>query len=115
MYRIGENEMNSQEVITYMSYDEWNNINNDMEKRRLSKRFRERRRKAEYYKRQRFMGVIITLIGIICMVISCIISQMVLQAFGAVFGIVGLYTILTKQMILVDNYYLEHQDRINEI
>lgn len=115
MYRIGENKMDNQEVITYMSYDEWAKINDGMKKQRLLKHLRERRRKAGYYKRQRLMGAIIMLIGIICMVISCIISQRTLQAFGVVFGIVGLYIILTKQMILVDNYYLEYQDRINEI
>ena len=115
MYRIGENKMNNQDVITYMSYDEWENINENMRKRRLSKRLRERRRKAGYYKRQRLMGAIIMLIGIICMVISCIISQRVLQGFGVIVGIVGLYTVMTKQMILVDNYYLEHQDKVNEI
>lgn len=107
--------MDNQKVSIYMSYDEWAKLNDGMEKRRLLKRLRERRRKAGYYKRQRLMGAIIMLIGIICMVISCIISQSVLQAVGAIFGIAGLYTILTKQMILIDSYYLEYQDRINEI
>lgn len=107
--------MDNQKVSIYMSYDEWAKLNDGMEKRRFLKRLRERRRKAGYYKRQRLMGAIIMLIGIICMVISCIISQSVLQVVGAIFGIAGLYTILTKQMILIDSYYLEYQDRINEI
>lgn len=115
MYRIGDTKMNNQEIITYMSYGEWENINSDMENRKNTKRLRERRRKAGYYKRQRLMGAIIMLIGIICMVVSCIISQRVLQGFGVIVGIVGLYTIMTKQMILVDSYYLEHQDKVNEI
>lgn len=109
------NKFNFRNQEVYMSYDEWENINADIEKRRLSKRLRERRRKAGYYKRQRLMGAIIMLIGIICMIIGCIISQRVLQGFGVITGIVGLYTVMTKQMILVDNYYLEHQDKINEI
>lgn len=107
--------MDNQEVITYMSYDEWAKLNDGMEKRRLLKRLRERRRKAGYYKRQRLMGAIIMLIGIICMVISCIISQRVLQGFGVIVGIVGLYTVMTKQMILIDSYYLEYQDKVREI
>ena len=101
-------------VITYMSYNEWENINEDMEKRRDIKRLKERHRKACYFRRQRCLGAIIMLVGIMCLISGSIITQRVLQYFGLITGFVGLYMMYTKQMIVVDGYYLECQDRINK-
>lgn len=101
-------------VITYMSFDEWENINEDMEKRRDIKRLKERHRKARYFKRQRCLGAIIMLVGTICLISGSIITKTILQYFGLIIGFVGLYIMYTKQMIVVDGYYLECQDRINK-
>lgn len=101
-------------VVTYMSYNEWEDINEDMEKRRNVKRLKEQHRKACYFRWQRCLGAIIMLVGIMCLISGSIITQRVLQYFGLITGFVGLYMMYTKQMIVVDGYYLECQDRINK-
>lgn len=102
------------EIITYMSYGEWENIKDEMNARRLSRLNKERRRKAVYFRKQHCTGALIFLIGLICLITGCSIDNSILQYFGGIIGIAGLYLVLTKQMVLVDNYYLERQDKINE-
>lgn len=109
-YNPGENP----EIITYMSYNEWEDIKDEMNERRLRRIVKERRRRAMYFKRQHIAGAVIFIAGIICLMIGCGVDKMLLQCFGAVVGLAGLYLVLTKQMVLVDNYFLERQDKMNE-
>lgn len=101
------------EILTYMSYDEWENIKDEMNVRRLSKLSKERKRMAIYFRKQHCLGAAIFLIGLVCLIVGCYIKNPILQYFGGIIGIAGLYLILTKQMVLVDNYFLERQDKIN--
>ena len=101
------NSDHESEVITYMSYDEWENLKNKINKRRLSKINEERKRKMMYFRRQRSIGIIVFLVGLICLLIGCNTGNLILQYFGGIIGIVGFYLVLTKRMMLVDNYFLE--------
>ena len=97
-----------------MSYDDWEEIKEGMNSRRRAKAARERENRAKYYCRQRILGFLILAVGVICLLTGCMINQNIVQYFGAASGLVGLYVIMTKSMVLVDRYYLEFQDRINE-
>lgn len=102
------------EYQTYMTYDDWEDIKDNMNRRRRSRAFNERKNRVKYYNRQRVLGFLILAVGVICLLAGCMIGQDIVTWFGAVAGGVGLYVILTKAMILVDWYYLEYQDRVNE-
>lgn len=112
MYDNGVNS-SCKNVTAYMSYEDWENINEDMEKRRSIKRLKERQKRACYFRRQRRLGTIIMLLGIVCLISGSVVIQRVLQGFGVITGFVGLYMMYTNQMVVVDGYYLECQDRIN--
>ena len=102
------------EPITVMTYDEYEDIRESMNARRRARVSKDRERRAKYYNRQRLMGLVIMLAGVLCLIVGCLMTARVLEYFGAAIGVFGLYIMVTKQMILVDKYYLEHQDRFNE-
>lgn len=108
-----DNNTDCKNVTAYMSYEDWENINEDMEKRRGAKKLKEQHKRACYFRRQRRLGAIIMLLGIICLILGSFVLQRVLQGFGVITGFAGLYMMYTNQMIVVDGYYLECQDRIN--
>lgn len=60
------------------------------------------------------MGALVFSIGILCLVAGCAIEVQAMQYFGAIVGLVGLYVVFTKNMIQIDEYFLERQDKINE-
>ncbi|HJI56600.1 MAG: hypothetical protein ACLSGX_02865 [Pseudoruminococcus massiliensis] len=45
---------------------------------------------------------------------GCCITAKILEYFGIFAAIVGLYIVVTPQMILVNKYYLERKDKLNE-
>ena len=102
------------EPIMYMSYDEFEDMKDKMNERRQSRIRKERERKANYYKRQRLMGVLIMLVGIGCLIAGCCLHTTLMEYFGVFVGVVGLYIIVTPQMVLVDKYYLEFKDKFNQ-
>ena len=102
------------EVITYMTYSEWQDIKDKMNERRFNKLVKERKRKAMYFRRQQCMGAVFFLVGLMCLITGSIIDNSIMQYFGGIIGLLGLYIGLTKQMILVDTYFLECIDRRNE-
>lgn len=108
------NPRENAKIITFMSYNQWEDIKDGMNERRLRRIAKERRRKAMYFKRQHIAGAAIFIVGIICLMIGCRFDKMLLQYFGAPVGLAGLYLVLTKRMVLVDNYFLERQDKMNE-
>ena len=105
---------NQSEGIVYMTYDEYEDVKSQMNERRQIRMRKDRERRARYYKRQRILGALIMLVGIICIIIGCFIHTNLLEIFGVLVGVVGLYIIVTPQMVLVDKYYLEIKDRLNQ-
>ena len=102
------------DFVTVMSYDDFAAIQDKMEQRRRKRRAKDREDKIAYFKHQRYLGIAILLAGAIIVAAGSGLNADKLQLFGAVVGISGLYVMLTKQMILIDRYYLECQDRIND-
>lgn len=102
------------DFVTVMSYDDFAAIQDKMDQRRRKRRAKDRENKIIYFKHQRCLGAAILAIGSLIVGIGCGVDADRLQLFGAVVGVVGLYVMLTKQMILIDKYYLECQDRIND-
>lgn len=65
----------------------------------------ERQRRALYFLRQKLLGVVLIAISVIC-------AKVTGDGTAAVFLVpVGLYTIFTKDMFLVDSYFLEQEGK----
>lgn len=97
-----------------MTFEDYESIRNGLNTRRSDRKARDRERRMKYYRRQKLFGAIIMAVGAAFLGIGCCIDEGIMQYFGAVVGVAGLYIIVTKQMVLVDKYYLEYHDRINE-
>ena len=106
--------MATMKPITVMTYDEYEDIRESMNARRKARANKERERRAKYYARQRIMGIAIFAAGIACLIAGIFMNAETIEYFGVFVGVVGLYVVVTKQMIFVDKYYLECQDRVNE-
>ena len=102
------------EPQTFMSFNEYENVRKQLNERRKQRIGKDREHRALYYRQQRLMGAIIMLVGIACLITGCIIAVNILEYFGIFISLVGLYTIFTRQMVLVNKYYLERQDKYNE-
>ncbi len=108
-------ETNShKDTITVMTYDEYEDIRERMNARRKVRVYKDRQNRVKYYSRQRFMGAMILLVGVSCLIAGCALHTDLMECFGAVIGLLGVYVIMTKNMVLIDQYYLERQDRFNE-
>lgn len=104
----------SHRPVVVMTYDDYEDIREGMNRRAKTRRSADRANLAKYYGRQRFFGLAILLIGVVCLVVGCSIEAKMLEYFGFAIGLFGLYIAFTKNMVLVDQYYLERQDRLNE-
>lgn len=100
-------------IITFMSYNEFADLQEQMEARRKSRKAKERKNRAMYFHRQRILGAIVGLIGVALLIFGCYLNARIMQAFGAFTGVFGLLIMTTRQMILVDSYYLECQERMH--
>lgn len=97
-----------------MTYSDFTNIEYAAAAYRNRKRKTDRKNRITYFKRQRSLGVVVAALGTFLLCAGCLSNTYVLQCFGATVGLVGLFLMLTKQMVVVDTYYLECQDRINQ-
>lgn len=109
-YKVIDNNDNKYETV--LNYDEFANIQDKMEQRRNNRRAKERKNRATYFHRQRILGAVICIVGIFFLILGCYIISKIMQIFGAAVGLVGLFIMTTKQMVMVDSYFLECQDRI---
>lgn len=105
---------NKSEAVTYMSFDEYEDIREQMNARRKRRIAKDRERRAVYFRQQRIMGFLIMAVGIACLITGCQLVAKILEYFGIAVGVVGLYTVFTRQMVLINKYYLERQDKYNE-
>ena len=97
----------------YLNYRDWDSIHRQQRNAYFQKMQYERTRRASYYKRQRSMGFMLLLVAMTVLIVACVNAFAVLQGVGVVVALFGLYTMLTRQMVLVDSYYLECMDKIN--
>ena len=98
-----------------MTYQDWEELSADEQEEKLVKYRKANRLMALYYKRQRIMGYIFVIIGLISVGVGCAMNWQVLYTFGAVVCIFGLYCTITRRMIYIDKYYFECQDRLRNI
>ncbi len=105
---------NSSDTINVMTFEEWEDVRESMSNRQLRKKRRERKRMAMYFKRQRAFGFSIMLFGIIVAIVGHFSNIVGLQYLGVGVGLLSLYPIFTKEMMLVDEYFLEYQDKLNQ-
>ena len=96
-----------------MDYNQWNDLQNEMNQRRTQAVKDGWRRRALYFRRQRFLGLFIMGVGLIALLTSYLANMPLLGYAGIVIALVGLYIALSKHMIIIDEYYLECQSRMN--
>lgn len=97
----------------YMTFNDWESIKRKRDTMSVQKLKQEREKRAAYFKRQRLFGLAILVVAIAVLIIACANTYEILQGVGAVVALLGLYTMLTRQMVLIDEYYLECMDKIN--
>lgn len=105
----------SQREIQVMTYNDWEQLNNDIKHQKRMNYIKANKRMAEYYKRQRIMGFIIIVIGLVAVVIGCANDWGILDTLGYIISGIGLYCLFTKRMIYIDKYYFECQDRLRDV
>lgn len=111
---MNNKDKRKQRPVTVMSYDDYEDIRESMNRRAKGRRAADRENMAKYYGRQRIFGLVILLVGVVCLIVGDGISSSIMEYFGAAVGLYGLYMSVTKHMILVDSYYIERQDKLNE-
>lgn len=108
-------QVSKENIVTYMSFNDYEYVRANLNKKRLEKMQVQRKKEALYYKKQRLLGLVIMLVGIICLSLGCILWAKPMEYFGLIAGIAGLYVMFTPQMILIDRYYLERKDKTMRI
>lgn len=118
MYEYGTNRSSGKErepeVIEAMTFDQWKNVYDQMCNHKSRGYKREMARLANYYKRQRMIGVIILLSGIFLAVIGSAAAWKYLCYVAIGLVAVGVFVMFTKNMLYVDKYYIEHRERVKE-
>ena len=97
----------------YLPYSDWESINRNRRGVSMQKMKAEREKRSKYYKHQRLFGLVLLVLAIIVLIVACANGYEILQGVGVVLALFGLYTMLTRQMILINEYYLECMDKIN--
>lgn len=99
----------------FMTCNDWENTRRTMVTQHYQHVQNEWRRRAAYFRRQRSLGCIIFVVGAILILIGHLAQMNFLGYLGLTAGALGLYVIVAKHMLLVDEYYLECQSKMNMI
>lgn len=98
---------------TLMTYGDWQEYTTEYKRRILAHMEREREKRAAYYARQRAFGLLLLVISLTSMLIASVNRFDVVLGISAIVALLGVYMMLTRQMILIDGYYLEVMDKIS--
>lgn len=96
----------------YMNCEDWDNVRKTFAKNHVQEVMRERRRMDMYFRRQRFYGGAAFVAGAILIIVGYCLNMPMLRGLGMAAGLVGLYLMTTKAMIIMDEYYLECLSRM---
>ena len=99
----------------YMSCDDWENTRRTMASKHFEHVQYEWKRRAAYFRRQRALGCAVFIAGIVLILVGFMAHIQFLGYLGLTAGVLGMYIIIAKHMILVDEYYLECQSKMNMI
>ena len=103
------------DTIQAMTYQDWKCLEDEAKHYKRMKYIKSNKRMGMYFRRQRFMGYILIIIGLIAVGVGCSRNWEIMNTLGAIIGVSGLYCLFTKRMIYIDRYYLECQDRLRDI
>ena len=87
----------------------------EKENERIEEYWNINRMMGEYYKKQRIMGYIFMVIGLVAAIIGYAFVFEKIQTVGFIILGFGLYCTLTRRMIYIDSFYLECQDRMRNV
>lgn len=99
----------------FMTCNDWENTRRTMAQHHYKDVQTQWRRRADYFRRQRFFGCVLFIVGTIMILVGHFARIPFLGYLGLAAGTLGLYMIVAKHMILVDEYYQECQARMNLI
>lgn len=97
----------------YVEFNDLEAMRQAQYEKAMAKMREERRKKAEYYAEQIVLGVILLAVGVIVIALGYIFGVKLLGIVGVACSLFGLYCMISKQMILHNEYYFEVQDKIN--
>lgn len=100
---------------TNIEYQNRQILEREIRQNRKARYSKQAKRIALYYAKQRRMGFILLIIGILSVGIGCFTSWNSMQTVGFIVGLFGLYCIITKRMIYLDSFYFECQDKIRNL
>lgn len=95
------------EIIQVMTYDQWEEKHKQKQKRAKRKRKNEMMKMQRYFLKQRLYGLLILLLGVAVGCIANLTAWDNLFWLGALIVLGGLYVLVTRQMVIVDGYFLE--------
>ncbi len=99
----------------YMTCSDWEESRRTMATYHYQNVRTEWRRRAAYFRRQRTLGAIVFIAGALMILVGYLARIDFLNYLGLAAGLIGLYVIVAKHMILVDEYYQECQSKMNMI
>lgn len=101
-------------IDTYMTYADWDRTRRNIEASRAQAAREERFKRKMYFRRQRAVGAIVFSLGSLVVTAAHYLDIAPLLYLGFAAGLLGLYMIVAKHMILVDEYYLDCQSKLDQ-
>ena len=98
------------DAIKVMTYNDWEEAHDAMERRRKTKALKFRKAKAKYFQRQRKYGLYNAILGVLTIGVGKLASVPEIGLIGLLFVLMGIYIMNTKNMVLVDWFFLKCQD-----
>lgn len=96
-----------EDTIRVMTYEEWEEVRETVERMMKRKQNKARKRMELYYKQQRIFGLYVCTIAVVFILMGYITNITTLMVLGDVFALSGLYTMFTRRMLLVNSYFIE--------
>ena len=95
------------EIIQVMTYDQWEERHKQVQKRARRKRKKELQKMQQYYLRQKIYGFMILVFGLLVGCIANLLTWDNLFFLGVIIVVSGLYVMITRQMLIVNRYFIE--------
>ena len=94
-----------------MTYEEWEAVNARKRAEQNRRKKREYQKLQRYFLKQKLFGLSICCFGLVVAILANLINWYNLNALAVVAMVGGLYIMITREMLLVDDYFLEVEER----
>lgn len=93
--------MSEGEIITLMTYEEWEHLHKEAQREKVLRRRRKRAREKSYFRKQKFFGLLICGLGLATAAAGEYTSWNNLSFLGIVVVGFGFYTAVTQKHLIV--------------